>query len=208
MNWIEILGYAASAIIAIGMLMTSIRLLRWINFIGAAMFSIYGFMINSLPVGIVNGFIAVVDLYFLGTMYFKKEFFKVLTVRSDNNYLLEFLEFYKKDIQKFFPSFFYKPDMNKYSFFVLRDMAIAGVILAREYEKGILKISLDYTIPKYRDFKIGHFVYNNYIQKFKEDGYSVLITFPTTRSHKKYLKKMGFVEANHDGRLSYVKNLS
>ncbi len=206
-NWIQILGYVASVIIAIGMLMSSIRLLRWINFVGAAMLSIYGFLILSLPVGLLNGFIALIDIYFLATMYFKKEFFKTLTLRGDNLYLLEFLDFYKNDILKFFPDFTYKPELNKYSFFVLRNMSVAGVILAREYEPEILKISLDFAIPQYRDFKVGKFVYQEYITQFKNDGYKVLITFPTSKAHKKYLKKMGFTEANRNGQIAYVMNL-
>jgi len=164
-------------------------------------------ILGSLPVGVLNGFIAVIDVYFLGTMYFKKEFFKILPVKGDNLYLKEFLAYYKKGIQQFFPSFIYKPEVNKYSFFILRDMAIAGVILARDYEPEMLKIALDFTVPQYRDFKVGKFVYKEYVQHFKDDGYKVLITFPSTKSHIKYLKKMGFVEANHNGKIGYVMNL-
>lgn len=207
LNWIEIIGYIASLIIALGMLMSSIRLLRWINLIGAAMFSVYGFLIASLPVGFLNGFIALVDIYFLATMYLKKEYFNVLPLRHDNKYLLEFLEFYKNEIQKFFPSFYYQPEINTYSFFILRDMVVAGVILAREYEPEILKISLDFTIPQYRDFKVGKFVYKEYSDKFKSDGYKILITFPSNKKHIKYIKKMGFVDANLNGRLCYLMNL-
>ena len=208
MSFIEILGYVASVVIAVGMLMSSIRLLRWINLLGATLFSIYGFLINALPVGILNGFIALVDIYFLATMYFHKEFFKTLPVRGDNKLLIEFLDFYKDDILKNFPDFYYKPELNKYSFFVLRNMAIAGVILAREFEPEILKISLDYTVPQYRDFKVGKFVYEKHVKEFEKDGYKLLIAFPSTKAHQRYLKKMGFVYTNHNGRNAYVKNLT
>lgn len=207
MNWIEIIGYIASVVIVISMIMSSIRLLRWINFIGATMFSVYGFLIASLPVGFLNGFIAFIDIFFLATMYFKKEYFKILPIRQDNMYLLEFLKFYKDEIQKFFPGFYYQPEINSYSFFILRDLAVAGVILAREYEPEILKISLDFTVPQYRDFKVGKFVYNEYANKFKADGYKILITFPLNKKHISYIKKMGFVEANHNGQLCYLMNL-
>jgi len=105
LNWIEIIGYIASLVIAISMLMSSIRLLRWINLIGATTFSIYGFLIASLPVGFLNGVIAVVDVCFLATMYLKKEHFSVISLRHDNMYLLEVLEFYKNEIPQFFPSY-------------------------------------------------------------------------------------------------------
>lgn len=208
MTTIQILGYIASVIIAVGMLMSSLRLLRWINFAGALLFSIYGFLIKAYPVGIVNGFIAIVDVYYLGTMYLKKDLFKVLPVRGDNKLLLEFLEFYKTDILKFFPDFIYKAEKNKYSFFVLRNMAIAGVILASDYEPNVLRIYLDFAVPQFRDYKIGKFLYNNYIEKFKEDGYKLLIAFPSRKIYKRYLHRMGFVYANYDGKNAYVKNLT
>lgn len=208
MTTIQIIGYIASVIIAIGMLMSSIRLLRWINFFGAMLFSIYGFLIKAYPVGILNGFISLVDIYFLTTMYLQKDLFRVLPVRGDNKLLLEFLEFYKNDILKFFPDFIYNAEKNKYSFFVLRNMAIAGVILASDYEQNTLRIYLDFAVPQYRDYKIGKFVYNNYIEKFKEDGYKLLIAFPSRKIYKKYLQRMGFVYANHNGKNAYVKNLT
>lgn len=208
MDRLEILGYTASVIVALGMIMSSIKLLRWINLIGAFCFSVYGFLIDAYPVGILNSFIVLVDIYYLFLMYTKKEYFKSLPVRGDNLYLLEFLEFYKNDIKKYYPDFFYKPEVNKFSFFILRDLAVAGIVLAREYESEVLKISLDYTIPKYRDFKVGKYVYDVYIDKFKEKGYKLLISFPSSRKHKRYLKKMGFVETNHNGKLSYTMNLT
>jgi len=208
MNILEIIGYLASVIVAVSLMMSSLRLLRWINLVGAAIFSTYGFLIGAYPVGILNAFIAIVDIYFLSAMYFKKEYFKALPVRADNKYLLEFLKYYKEDIKKFFPDFIYNPEINKYSFFVLRDMFVAGVILARDYEEGILKISLDYTVPQYRDFKVGRYVYEKHIKTFIDDGYKLLITFPSGKNHIKYVQRMGFIETNHNGKICYLKNLS
>lgn len=208
MDWLQILGYVASIIVATGMMMSSLKTLRWVNLLGAITFSTYGYLIGALPVGILNSFIVMIDIYYLTKIYTKKEYFKVLPLRSDNLYLLEFLDFYKEGIRGFFPDFFYKPEVNKFSFFILRDLAVAGVILAREYEPEVLKISLDFTIPQYRDFKVGNYVYDVYVEKFKEQGYKVLIAFPSTSKHKKYFQKMGFVETNHNGKISFTKNLT
>lgn len=208
MDWLQILGYVASVIVATGMMMSSLKTLRWVNLFGAITFSTYGYLIGALPVGILNSFIVVIDIYYLMKIYTKKEYFKVLPLRSDNLYLLEFLEFYKDGIRHYFPDFFYKPEVNKFSFFILRDLSVAGVVLAREYEPEVLKISLDFTIPQYRDFKVGKYVYDVYVDKFKDAGYKLLIAFPSTSKHKKYFKKMGFVETNHNGKISYTKNLT
>ena len=75
-NVLEWIGYIASVIVAVSLAMTSIVKFRWVNLIGAATFSIYGFLIGALPVGFLNGFIAIIDIYFLYTIYSKKEVFE------------------------------------------------------------------------------------------------------------------------------------
>ncbi|MFO7827260.1 MAG: hypothetical protein R6V23_01455, partial [Bacteroidales bacterium] len=129
LNLLEWIGYAASVIIALSMTMSSIVKFRWINLIGATTFSTYGFLIGALPVGFLNGFIIAVDIYYLVTIYGKKEVFETLEVRADNKYLLRFMEFHHKEIQKYLPGFAYKSEMNTISFFVLRNMAVAGLFL-------------------------------------------------------------------------------
>ena len=68
MNWIEILGYAASIMVALSLTMKEIVKLRVLNFIGCALFTAYGLMIDSWPVVLTNGFIACVNVYFLVKM--------------------------------------------------------------------------------------------------------------------------------------------
>ncbi len=67
-NAVEILGYAASIMVAISLTMKDIIKLRILNFIGCALFTAYGLMIDSWPVVITNGFIACVNVYFLAKM--------------------------------------------------------------------------------------------------------------------------------------------
>ena len=193
-NILEWIGYLASAIIAISMAMSSIVKFRVINLVGAALFSVYGVLIGSAPVALLNGFIVVVDIYYLFRIFSKTEVFETIKVRSDNQYLLRFLDYHNKEIQQFFPGFSYKPELNTYSFFVLRDMAIAGLFLAHRENENILKVGLDYVIPEYRDYKNGKFIFHRLRQRFIDDGFTKVMTTGNTRPHKKYLKKLGFRE--------------
>ncbi|GGA89890.1 YgjV family protein [Ornithinibacillus halotolerans] len=68
-NWLEWLGYLASLIVLISLLMSSILKLRWINMIGSGLFSLYGFLIGALPVGIMNLGIVFINLYYLVKLY-------------------------------------------------------------------------------------------------------------------------------------------
>lgn len=193
-NLLEWIGYLASVIIALSMTMSSIVKFRWINLIGAITFSIYGFLIGALPVGFLNGFIVVVDIFYLVTIYGKKEVFETLEVRADNKYLLRFLEFHHKEIQNYFPGFSYKPKMNSISFFVLRNMAVAGLFLAHREDGNILRVGLDYVIPEYRDFKNGRYIYQRLRKYFIDNGFDVVKASVKSEKYCKYLKKLDFTE--------------
>lgn len=205
MDYLQIIGYIASVIIAASMTLNSIVKFRWVNFIGAAIFSTYGILINAFPVALLNGFIVFTDLFYLYRIYNKKELFTTLEVRGSNKYLLSFLEFYDKDIQKFFPGFTYKADLNTVSFFVLRNMNVAGIFLAHKIDKTTLKVGLDFVIPQYRDYKNANFLYKRLRNRFIDDGTDKIIVFPQSANHIKYLKRIGF-ERKEDG--NYVKNLN
>lgn len=191
---LEWIGYIASVTIAVSMAMSSIVKFRIINLVGAAMFSTYGFLIGSLPVGILNGFIVAVDIYYLIGIFSRKEVFEILEVRPENKYLIRFLEFHNQEIQKFFPGFTYKPEVNTVSFIILRNMAVAGVFLAHRYNGSMLKVGLDYVVPEFRDFKNGRFVYFNLSNKFIEAGFTKVLAGKSSVKHEKYLKKLGFNE--------------
>jgi hypothetical protein len=191
-NILEWIGYAGSVIIAVSMTMSSIVKFRLINLAGAALFSLYGLLIGAVPVALLNGFIVAVDLYYLHGIFSKKEVFETLEVRSDNRYLLRFLEFHAGDIRRFFPGFNYVAGQDTVSFFILRDMAVAGLFLARRTGKGTLEVALDYVIPEYRDFKNGKFVYHHLGRKFADAGIREVVAGGHTPEHRKYLEKLGF----------------
>jgi hypothetical protein len=195
LQWI---GYLASIAIALSMTMSSILKFRWINLAGALTFSTYGFLIGAWPVGFLNAFIALVDIYYLNSIYSKKEVFEILEVRADNRYLLRFLEFHENDIQKFFPGFVYRPELNTVSFFVLRNMAVAGVFLAHRDKDHSLSVGLDFVLPEYRDFKNGKFIYLRLKQQFIKEGFAKVVADGRSGKYTKYLVKLGF-EKNSEG---------
>ncbi|HOZ30210.1 MAG TPA: hypothetical protein PLL66_04775 [Bacteroidales bacterium] len=195
---IQIVGYAASFIIALSMTMNSIVKFRWINLVGATTMSTYGFIFGAIPVGILNAFILSVDIYYLIKIYSRKEKFETLGIRPDNRYLLRFLSFHNKEIQKFFPGFKYDPDMNTVSFFVLRDMVVTGVFLAHKTDDHTLKVGLDYVIPAYRDFKNGRYIYLSLKNLFLENGITKIMAKGNSIKYVTYLKKIGFT-INEEG---------
>ncbi len=207
-DWLEWVGYLASIIIMASMLMSSIIRLRWINMTGALLFSFYGFMISAPPVGILNGFIVLINMYHLFKIYRRKEYFKILDIKSNDSYFLSFLEYYKKDIIMHFPAFQQNVSPATINVFILRNMAIAGVFLAREISEGVLKIELDFVIPEYRDFKLGHFIFSVNKNYFIQRGYRKLIANSETNDHARYLRKMNFKQVNKKNKPDFVLEIS
>lgn len=191
-NWLEWMGYAASAIILVSLIMSSVKKLRWINLVGSAVFAVYGILIESVPVAVMNIGIVLINIYYLYGMYSQKEYFKILDVKKGSKYLKSILTFYKADIKTFGGFDLEKLDSSVIRFFVLRNMVVAGVFICSRYNKNTLKIELDFATPQYRDFKIGRFIFQSQKDLFIKKGYTRLISKSDTEAHINYLKKMGF----------------
>jgi hypothetical protein len=202
-NILQYIGFAASIIIAVSMTMNSILKFRWINLAGAITFSTYGFLIGAYPVGLLNAFIVSVDVYYLVRIYTRKDFFDILEIRNDNRYLMKFLDFHQQEIQKFFPGFVYKPEMNTISFFVLRDTQVAGIFLAHRTGTDTMKVALDFVVPEYRDYRNGKFLYTGLQGSFVSAGFRRAIAESISPKHEKYLRRVGFAKTA-DG--TYVKD--
>lgn len=195
---LETIGFIASLIIAVSMTVSSVVRFRWINLAGAGIFAFYGLLIHSYPVAVLNGFIVLADLYYLSAIYGRKHFFETLEIEGNNPYLMRFLAFHQKDIKRFFPGFDYKPEEYTVCFFVLRNMAVAGLVLAHRNKESILHVSLDYVVPEYRDYKNGRFVYEILKQSFKQAGIKKIVAEAKTPTHVKYLKRLGFKNSGID----------
>jgi GNAT superfamily N-acetyltransferase len=200
----EIVGYVASALVAISLVMSSILRLRVINLLGAVAFAVYGLLIHAYPVAAVNFFIVLINLYYLRQMLGTKEYFRLLCVEPDSEYLRYFLCFYDAEIRRFLPGFSYTPTGEQLTLFVLRDLVPAGLFIGEIREGECLVVRLDFVIPQYRDFKIGRYLFTEEAEFFHERGIREIISVPGTSEHAAYLRKMGFVPAaGEDGETLY-----
>ncbi|MCK5388653.1 MAG: YgjV family protein [Candidatus Izimaplasma sp.] len=202
---LEWIGYTASLIVLVSLLMSSVKKLRWINLVGALIFGVYGFMIGSMPTGFMNLGIVIIDAYYLYRMYLSKEYLRVLPIEEDTEYLKYFLDFYKKDIDKYLD--ISNLDLSKATIklYLLRNMNPAGIFVCDEYDNHSLEIVFDYVIPLFRDFKIGSFVFGKQKVYFLSKGYNRFVVFTDNRDHIRYLKKMGFIESKLNGKTGYTK---
>jgi hypothetical protein len=206
----ELIGYGASILVAIGLLMTSILRLRLFSLTGAIVFIVYAALIGAYPVVILNCIIIVINLYQLYKLMNLEDAFDLLDVDVESSYLKRFIVFHHDEIQKFYPTFLESP-LNpaeaQIVIFVLRNMLPVGLFIAKGSEGGRAVVKLDYVIPGYRDFKVGQYLYRQKANFFKEQGITQLISYPGNATHEKYLARMGFERdfATSDRRLYQMK---
>ncbi len=210
----EWIGYTGSVIIAISLMMSSIVKLRWLNLLGASIFSTYGFIIGAMPVAFLNLFITLINVVHLYGIYNQKNFLKILHIRTENKYLDFFIDYYQKDINIFFPGFYESFKNNLFApdsflcFLIIRNAAVAGVFIGKRISADELFVEIDFAIPEYRDLKTGRYIYKQNQRYFENLGISKLSADPKNKKHYRYLKKMGFTEkTTQDGRVLLVRDI-
>jgi hypothetical protein len=200
------LGYAASVLLAISLMVTNDHKFRWLNTLGCLAFILYGLFIQALPVVLTNSLLLLINLYYLVKIYRAKETFDLLEFKGEETLVKKFISFYKEDIDNYFPG--YMPDIaeNDIKFVVLRDLVIANMFIAAPLPGGIARVKLNYTVPKYRDYKVGKFIF----EKEKKFLISKAVRFiqydqMQHKGHTRFLLKMGF--RKETGSASFIKTL-
>jgi hypothetical protein len=205
----ELIGYVASILIAFSLMMKNIIKLRLLNLVGAIAFTIYGFVIKAYPVLIVNAIIAFINIYYLYELYSRRDLFHLQVMRKGSQFAKMFIEFYRKDIDLFFPNIDEEEILNNpkaTSIMIFRNLISVGLFIY-EIEDSQIYIHVDYVTKEYRDLKNAQFLFGRMEEIFKNQPVKTLVTRSYYASHTKYLIKMGF-KACADEPDKYVMNLN
>lgn len=192
MDFVQIFGYAASILVAISLTINNVYKLRIANGIGSLAFAIYAFIIGAYPVFAVNAWIFGVDVYYLIQMKKSRDSFTTLkTGCKETSFVTKFIEYYAKDIEKFFPDFNISKLSNPKIIFTLRNMMPVNLFVYEEKGENI-DIAIDYTVPAYRDLKNACYLFSEGVDDFRKEGFKKFIANTDVPAHKGYLVKMGF----------------
>lgn len=205
LDWI---GYLASLVILISLMMQSLKRLRWINLAGALLFAVYGFMIGALPVGLMNVAIVLINVAYLVQTHVKKDYFTLLEATQDTEYIKHFMSFYASNIKHYMalPETLHASEVIK--FFILRNTVPAGLFVCRQLDQTTFEVLIDYATPAYRDFKMGRFLFKEQKHYFIDKGITRFVTKPGHDKHRQYLMKMGFKPVHHDDAIWYENRLA
>lgn len=205
-NWVEWVGYVASLIVLVSLIMSSVKRLRWINLTGSLIFAVYGLLLPSYPVAVMNFGIVLVNSYYLYQIYSKKDLFELIPIRDDA-YFEHFMNVYRKDMSQFINLEHDITQEGLIKFFVSRNTVPAGLFIGKKVEDDKLEIWVDYTTPTYRDFKIAEYIYTQKKDVFASQGFNVLLTKPGKEKHNTYLEKMGFEKITYLDEPYYKKEI-
>ncbi len=192
---IEWVGYLASITVAVSLIMSSILKLRWYNLFGAILFTTYAVIIGAWPVAAVNGFIIIIDTYYLIKLYNQKSTIKVIKVNSDDMYLAEFRTMFNDELNNIFSNYSSIDDNNTHCYMLLSDMNPAGFFIGKK-EGSNINVIADFALPQYRDMKLGRFLYAD-SELFKKINVDTVICTTNDKKHITYMTKLGFNKENN-----------
>ena len=194
---LEAIGYIASVLTAVSLMMNNIWRLRWLNMLGSAMLLLYGVLVDAWPVAVVNAFIVLVDAYYIWELHSKKDLFSLTEVSAeDSTFLTTFLDLHGRDIKKFFPEFALPSLAAPHCIFILRNLTPVGLFIYEDEGNKTARIHLDYVAPPYRDLANAHFFYNQSYRTFVDAGFREFVIRNPTPIHERYSRRLGFAPSS------------
>ena len=217
----EMFGYIASFFVAISLVMSSFIWLRVLNLVGAISFLIYGSMIGSVPIVITNGFITIINVYYLIQMFRPDlngvQYMPIGPDRRDR--LDDFVSYYLDDIVHFFPDFSDARIDECFAaggtaYLALKELRLVGFALVHPVPSSVdstgdardevyryirqelfpeksVLVPVDYIIRKYRGLGFAHRLYQT-IEREESASFLLAPVCGKARKHRRFLLHHGF----------------
>ncbi len=175
MSWVDVLGWAGSALLIYSLLQARVLRFRVLNLVASLVLTVFNAVLHIWPMVAMNSVLAGINLWFIRGLLRDRHdevAYEVLEVGAGDAYLARVLAVHGEDIRRFFPTFTppagASPDRS--AFLVQRADETVGVVLLRDAGNGVAQVELDYVTPRFRDFTPGEFVYRR-SGMFRERGF-------------------------------------
>jgi hypothetical protein len=196
---LEIIGWVGSALVVVSLMQARVLRFRWMNLAGSVIATAYNAVVGIWPFAVMNGVIAVIDVYWLVRLTRERhdaEVYEVVPVGAGDHYLRHVLGVHADDIARYYPSFAVPAaDAGaapaRWAYLVLRGDETVGVVVVRDAGGDVGEVELDYVTPRFRDFTPGEFVYRR-SGVFAGTGLRSLVVADDARDTGDYLERVGF----------------
>jgi hypothetical protein len=192
-HWLDLLGWAGSALLIVSLLQARVLRFRVLNLTAGLMLVAFNALVGVWPMVAMNIATSAINVWFIAHMLRERhdeEAFRVLPVRSDNEYLAYVLSVHRADVQRHQPDFSWDgvPRQDRHPFLILRGDETVGVVIMRVAD-DVAHVELDYVTRRYRDFSPGEFVWRQ-SGVLRDLGIARVVTSPTMVDP--YYERVGF----------------
>jgi hypothetical protein len=195
------IGYLASLFLIISLSVNGDIKFRIYNLCGCICFIFYGFIFNALPVILTNTILLFINIYYINKLYKHREDFELIEISGNEKLVEKFIAFYKDDIGKFYPRFSAEQLKGNINFIVLRDLVITNIFSAKVLSNGDALVQINYTIKKYRDYKVSKFIFEKKQKELGAKGIKrILYENALAEKYATFFKVMQF---KNDGKYFY-----
>ena len=195
MFWLELAGWAGSALVILSLTQARVLRFRRLNLAGALLATAYNGVLSIWPFAAMNAVIAGIDVYWLFRLHGERHdaaTYEVVQVAPADSYLQHVLGVHLPEVVGFQPGFSWDPDAPDRSvFLVLRRDETVGLVVVHDLGGGLGQIELDFVTRLFRDFTPAEFVYRRG-GVLAERGFKRLVAPPNMVSPQTYYPKVGF----------------
>jgi len=179
MGWLDILGWAGSALLIYSLMQARVLRFRLLNLVACLVLIVFNAMLGIWPMVAMNIALSGINLWFIRKLTSQRHSevaFDVLEVGARDEYLLHTLRVHARDIDTYQPGFAWDGTAPGHTAYLVEHGAeTVGVVLVRDAGDGVAQVQLDYVTPRFRDFSPGEFVFRR-SGLFRDRGFRTVVT--------------------------------
>ena len=179
MGWLDVLGWAGSALLIFSLLQARVLRFRLLNLVACLVLVVFNALLGIWPMVAMNVVLSGINLWFIRKLAAERHSdiaFEVLEVGPFDEYLRYTLRVHAADIEKFQPGFVWDGAAPGHTaYLVERGAETVGMVLVRDAGNGVAQVELDYVTPRFRDFSPGEFVFGR-SGLFRDRGFRTVVT--------------------------------
>lgn len=197
MPLLELIGWAGSVLVVVSLMQARVLRFRVLNLVGSAIAAGYNVWVGIWPFAVMNGVIAIIDLYWLWRLLRERHdtrAYQVVSVGPQEEWLRHLTTVHAEDIARFYPSFA-SASGGSWAYLVVRGDETVGMVVLRDDGDGRGEVLLDYVTPRFRDFTPGEFIYQR-SGALAATGLREVTVVPDARQVSDYLTRVGFAQVD------------
>jgi hypothetical protein len=179
MPWLDIVGWAGSALLVYSLMQARVLRFRVLNLIACVVLAGFNAVLGIWPMVAMNVALCLINAWHIRALVGSRHdeaTYEVLEVGPQDEYLRHVLRVHEADILKYQPDFRWDGAIEgSVAFLVQRGDETVGVVLVHDGGDGVARVALDYVTPRFRDFSPGEFVWKR-STALRERGFRKVIT--------------------------------